>query len=315
MDTEQVTRSGTAGTAALPSDGAEYPQILRGAGQAWWRSALGVVLALSSLLVLTALISRAVIALAWDTTGAGQDFADYSRRADAFELPSGLLAANLAIAVLAPVSWLLTAWLHRRSPRWLSSVQPRLRWRYLFVTLAGAAVVLVGVQLLSLLVSPAPQWAMQPGFWGFLVVILLTSPLQAVAEELFFRGYLLQALGSLVARPEFGVVASAVLFALFHGAQNPTLFVDRLLLGLIAGFLVWRTGGLEAAIAAHVVSNVVTYVIAGLTTSVASVRAVDQVTWTDAAFDVAGFALFALVAGLVARRMALRTRVDTSLGR
>ena len=61
----------------------------------------------------------------------------------------------------------------------------------------------------------------QPGFWGFLVVIVLTSPLQAMAEEIFFRGYLLQALGSLVARPWFGVVVSALVFALLHGLQNP----------------------------------------------------------------------------------------------
>ena len=88
------------------------------------------------------------------------------------------------------------------------------------------------------------------------MVILLTSPLQAAAEEIFFRGYLMQALGSLVAKPWFGVVASALVFALLHGTQNLPLFVDRLAFGLLAGLLVWRTGGLEAGIAAHVVNNV-----------------------------------------------------------
>ena len=96
----------------------------------------------------------------------------------------------------------------------------------------------------------------QPGFWGFLVVIILTSPLQAAAEEIFFRGYLMQALGSLVAQPWFGVVVSAVVFALMHGVQNPALFLDRLGFGLLAGFLVWRTGGLEAGIGAHVINNI-----------------------------------------------------------
>ena len=73
----------------------------------------------------------------------------------------------------------------------------------------------------------------------------------------------MQALGSLVARPWFGVVVSAVVFALLHGLQNPPLFVDRLAFGLLAGWLVWRTGGLEAGIAAHVVNNVFAYVMAG----------------------------------------------------
>ena len=91
-----------------------------------------------------------------------------------------------------------------------------------------------------------------------------------------------------MAQPWFGPVVSAIVFALFHGAQNAALFVDRLALGLIAGFLVWRTGGLEAAIAAHVVSNVLTYVLAGVTTSVATVRAVEEISWVDAVIDVAG---------------------------
>ena len=95
-----------------------------------------------------------------------------------------------------------------------------------------------------------------------------------MAEEVFFRGYLLQALGSLVAQPWFGVVVSAVVFALLHGTQNLPLFVDRLAFGLLAGVLVWRTGGLEAGIAAHVVNNVFAYVIAGLTTSIAALKAI-----------------------------------------
>ena len=137
-----------------------------------------------------------------------------------------------------------------------------------------AVVSLNGVLLLSTLIDEPLRFSPQPGFWGFLVVIVLTSPLQAMAEEIFFRGYLMQALGSLVAQPWFGVVVSALVFALLHGLQNPPLFVARLAFGLLAGVLVWRTGGLEAGIAAHVVNNVCAYTIAGLTTSIATLKAV-----------------------------------------
>ena len=136
-------------------------------------------------------------------------------------------------------------------------------------------------------------------------MILLTSPLQAIAEEVFFRGYLLQALGSLVAQPWFGVVVSAVVFALLHGVQNPPLFAARLAFGLLAGVLVWRTGGLEAGIAAHIVNNVFAYGIAGLTTSIASLKAIREITWADAAFDVGGFALFAVLAYVLFRLLRL----------
>ena len=296
----------------LPPDGAAYPLILRGAGHTWWRSALGVVLGLSSLLLLPALVNQRVVTLA--ATAPDEDFADHARRAYAFELPSGMLAANLGVAALALIRWLLVAVVHRMRPRWLSSVRPGIRGRYLLGCLGVAVVALVGTQLLSLAVEPGPGWAVQQRFWAFLVVIVLTSPLQAMAEELFFRGYLLQAISSLVNRAWLGIAVSAVVFALVHGGQNPALFVDRLALGLLAGILVWRTGGLEAAIAAHVISNVAVYVIAGVTTSMATVRARAEISWLDAAFDVTGFAVFAVGAVLLARRMALRTRVDLARG-
>ena len=183
-----------------------------------------------------------------------------------------MLAVNLGIATLIPIAWLLMAGLHQMPPRWLSSVQPGIRWRYLFGCLVIAVVALNGVMLLSTLIEPPLALRSAAGFWGFLVVIVLTSPLQAVAEEIFFRGYLMQALGSLVAKPWFGVVVSAVVFALLHGTQNLPLFVDRLVFGLLAGWLVWRTGGLEAGIAAHVINNVFAYLIAGLTTSIAAAQ-------------------------------------------
>ena len=301
---------------ALPPDGASYPQILRGTSYLWWRSLLGVVFGLSLYLLLTSVVTQVVLGISWGVVGAGEAYADWARRALAFEVPAGMIAANLGIATLVPICWVLMAIVHQVRPRWLSSVQPRLRWRYLMISAGVALVVLNGVTLIPMALASSPVTvAVQPGFWAFLVVLLLTSPLQAAAEEYFFRGYLMQALGSLVAHPAFGVVVSAVLFALMHGVQNPALFVNRLGFGLLAGILVWRTGGLEAGIGAHVINNICAYVIAGLTSSIAAVRAISSVSWTDSVIQLGGFALFAVLALLVGRSLKLRTRVDLSLGR
>ena len=250
---------------AQPPDGAPYPQILRGTSYLWWRSLLGVIFGLSLYLLLTSLITQVVLGISWGMVGAGDAYADWARRALAFEVPAGMIAANLGIATLIPICWVLMAIVHQVRPRWLSSVQPRLRWSYLLISAGVALLVLNGVTLIPMALGSAPVTvAAQPGFWGFLVVLILTSPLQAAAEEYFFRGYLMQALGSLVAHPAFGVVVSALLFALMHGVQNPALFVNRLGFGLLAGILVRRNGGLEAGIGAHVINNICAYVIAGL---------------------------------------------------
>jgi membrane protease YdiL (CAAX protease family) len=301
---------------ALPPDGAWYPQILRGSSYLWWRSLLGVIFGLSLYLLLTSVITQVVLGISWGVVGAGAAYADWARRALAFEVPAGMIAANLGIATLVPICWVLMAIVHQVRPRWLSSVQPRLRWRYLLICAGVALVVLNGVTLIPMALGSSPVTvAAQPGFWGFLIVLILTSPLQAAAEEYFFRGYLMQALGSLVAHPAFGVVVSAVLFALMHGVQNPALFVNRLGFGLLAGILVWRTGGLEAGIGAHVINNICAYVIAGLTSSIATVRAISAVTWTDSAIQLGAFALFAAAALLIARGLKLRNRVDLARGR
>ena len=293
----------------LPPDGASYPQILRGSSFAAWRSLFGVVFGVSLFLLLSTLLTQVLVLLAWSLTAADEPYAAYVAAASRFERPLGMLATNLGIAVLLPISWALLAVLHRVQPRWLSSVQPRLRWRYLLACVGVALVALNGMLLVSSLVSEPLVFRPQPGFWAFLAVIVLTSPLQAAAEEIFFRGYLLQALGSLFAQPWVGVVVSSVVFALFHGTQNPALFVDRLVFGLLAALLVWRTGGLEAAIGAHVANNVSAYVFAGLTTSIADVRAIQEIGWADAAFDVGGFAVFAVLAWLLARRLRLERTV------
>jgi hypothetical protein len=113
-------------------------------------------------------------------------------------------------------------------------------------------------------------------------VIVLTSPIQAAAEEIFFRGYLLQALGSLVARPWFGVIASSVVFALLHGTQNVPLFVDRLAFGLLAGLLVWRTGGPGGWHCGARDQQCVCLPDRGLTTTRCSAQSDQGIGWVDA---------------------------------
>ncbi|WP_375431925.1 lysostaphin resistance A-like protein [uncultured Friedmanniella sp.] len=298
----------------LPPDGATYPQTLRGPGYLWWRSAVGVVMGLALFYLLTGVVSQVVVAIGYAFGGHSTTWAAYYRSAYAFEKPVGMLGTNLGLATMIPITWAVLAVLHRVRPRWLASVQPGIRWRYLLICLGVALVSLLGVQLLSQVVSGFLPIRPQAGFWGFLVVIVLTSPIQAAAEEIFFRGYLMQALGSLGRGPWVGIIGSSVVFALLHGTQNLPLFVDRLAFGLLAAVLVWRTGGLEAGIAAHVVNNVLAFLLAGLTTSIASLRAIQSIGWSDAAFDVGSFALFAVLAYVTFRLLRLRHTVDLGTG-
>ena len=283
-----------------------YPRVLSGESAASVRSITGVVIALAGYGLVVPVVAQVILAIAWAARGRPESFATYYTAAMAYQYPEGMLAAHAGLAMLIPVSLLVVRYVHGRSTRFLHSVQPGMRWRYLLVAAVAAVVVLNAVLWVSR-IGTATTWAPQRGVGWWLLLIVVTSPWQAAAEEYFFRGYLMQALGSIVPNPWFGVVTSALVFAIFHGVQNPALFVDRFGFGLLAGTLVLVTGGLEAGIAAHVVNNIFAFGYAALMGGVATARGVTTITWAGAGWDLLGFALFGAVAWWLGRRFNLAT--------
>jgi membrane protease YdiL (CAAX protease family) len=232
----------------------------------------------------------------------------------------GLLATNLSLIVLIPLCMLVATRLNHQTPGLLSSVTGRLRWRPLAWFAAAAVVVELimlgfievgGVDLIGDGGSgPAKDAA------AVIAVTLLTSTFQAAGEEYFFRGYLLQAVGRLVRSSVCAVLVTTLLFTMAHGIwpwESPALFLDRFAFGLVAGYLVVRTGGLEAAIAAHAANNVITFIYAALTDSVGDSLGATDAPWSLVIVDVVKFALFAVVAVLLARRQRLGTTCDLPL--
>ncbi|MFI2486680.1 type II CAAX prenyl endopeptidase Rce1 family protein [Promicromonospora kroppenstedtii] len=259
----------------------EYPQALRGPWFRWWRPLLGLVAIAACLVVVFGAMLLYLLLLVVGQL-AGLDLPDPSSLTDAwFVSPSGLLVTNLGLALGIPVA-LVATWAQARRGGLVSSVLGRVRWRLLLGGLGVSLLLLVPLTLgSSILVSrlgPAGDagsgaddtglWPLTPaaGWVALALVILLTTPLQAAGEEYFFRGWMSQWIGSLLRWRWLAVivpaVVSAVLFAMAHGAQSPWLFADRLVFGLVASLLVWRTGGLEVAVALHAANNLLAFGLA-----------------------------------------------------
>jgi membrane protease YdiL (CAAX protease family) len=234
----------------------------------------------------------------------------------------GLLATNLSLIVLIPLSMLVARKLNRQTPGLLSSVVGRLRWR----ALAWFAVIAVALELVMLAViqiggielagGERHGGGAAPDAVAVIAVTLLTSTFQAAGEEYFFRGYLLQAVGALVRSSMVAILVTTLVFTIAHGVwpwQSPALFLDRFAFGLVAALLVVRTGGLEASIAAHAANNVVTFVFAALTNSVGASLGVQDAPWGLVTVDVVKFVAFGAVALWVARRMKLATLCELPL--
>jgi uncharacterized protein len=237
-----------------PSGPTPFLLAMRDGGWAWWRPLAGLAV-IAFLLGIALVLTRITDVL----TGTGADL-------DPVPLTwRGLLVTDLFLAVGLPA--VLLAWpiAHGVGPGRGLSGEGRLRLpllrRLLIVALAtagvGVALGVGGAVLLADREAPGPV----PELPWVLLVGLLTVPLRAAAEEVLFRGYLAQAVAGWVGRPRAGAVVAAVVtslaWAALYGTDDLTGFLGRVALGLAASAVVALTGGVEAAIALHVVVAVV----------------------------------------------------------
>ena len=94
--------------------------------------------------------------------------------------------------------------------------------------------------------------------WGYVAVGLLAP----FAEEVVFRGAVLRQLLTTRLTPLAAVSVSALLFALAH--LNPAQMPHAFLVGLLLGWMYWRTGSILPGMAYHWANNSVAYLIAAV---------------------------------------------------
>ena len=236
--------------------------------------------------------------------------------------PLGLAYLNVVLACAIPATWLISRVVHGLRPRWLASVAPRIRWRWLVVCFGLALVALVATLLVS---SVVPSTADNPEMSGhlnhftsttrdFLLVLVLLTPLQAAGEEYAFRGYLTQAFGGLFGSRIAAVLVPAALFALAHGGQSPPVFLDRFAFGVVAGVAVLLTGGLEAGIAMHVLNNWLAFGLALAYGDMASTLNPTGGSWWTIPVTLTQSLVYLGLVLLVARRRGVRTSTETPAG-
>jgi membrane protease YdiL (CAAX protease family) len=97
--------------------------------------------------------------------------------------------------------------------------------------------------------------------WGYFIVGLL-APL---SEELVFRGAILRELLKWKENPWIGIVISAMLFSLVH--MNPVQMPHAFLIGILLGWLYYRTDSIIPGVVWHWVNNTIAYVVYNLTST------------------------------------------------
>ncbi len=225
---------------------AQYLALADAGRNAWWRYALGL----------------AFIAAGWLVGGAYA----YAVILDStiFGSVNEFVAINASVLTLLIAVVVVVAMLHSRTWRTLVTPRPRLDWR----RMAGGAtvwIVLASVCALveSLLYPGRYALSLDVQRWlPFVAAALLLTPLQCAAEELVFRGYLVQALGRMLRWPAALAALSAAVFTVPH-LFNPEIAAygmgimaaNYFVMGLFLASVALRDGRLELAIGAHAGNN------------------------------------------------------------
>jgi hypothetical protein len=236
------------------------------------------------------------------------------------------LVLNFGFLFFLAGIWITIRLIHGRSFRSLITASKFVSWRRVgigFIAWAG----LLGIgTLVEYIFSPETFSITFDAriFFPFAVLAILITPLQTTAEELFFRGYLVQA-GSRISRNWiFLSLWSGVLFALPH-MTNPEVasnfWVVLLTYFVLGAFLAWislKDGTIELAIGVHAANNLMAGLLVTFPESVLPTPAILTTTHFDPVFSLISeliiCALFYLVVFAWWGRARQVPEIDPSMG-
>ncbi|MFT3887548.1 MAG: type II CAAX endopeptidase family protein [Arachnia sp.] len=230
-------------------------------GHRWWRPLVSIVASVAAYAVI---VIAALIFVVLATPRLAQQVMAIDPLVPDLGDPVLSWVSSVMLALMIPAV-AAGVWIgERRGLGTLSSVAGRLRVGLLSRCLLLAAAVFAVFVAVSLLAGVAQgetvavRW--MPSSLALVAVALLGVPFQAAAEEYVFRALPQQALGSWLKSPWWGILLPVPLFVIGHGYDLAGQ-ISVAVFGLAAGILTWRTGGLEAAIALHVVNNASLYLL------------------------------------------------------
>lgn len=177
-----------------------------------------------------------------------------------------LLAGMLYPFVLVFIALVLYLYFaHKRTLRSMFTAVAAFRWNYFFGFALVIILFIISLTLLELYITQdfnSITWNFKSNqFWILLAISMILVPFQIAAEELVFRVYVLQGLYLRTKNAWLSIFLSALMFAVLH-IENPE--IESLGLGLLLYYFMagcflaiisTKSGGLELALAFHLINN------------------------------------------------------------
>lgn len=231
----------------------------------WYKPILVLILTLVILFILGALVFGVFYLMA------GFDFMQAILKGgyEALNSPLAILFTDLLIIIFIPALYLASKVIKDRPFSSYSSSRGGWNFKLYFKALIIPLILYI-IYLAAETAIKGPEGTPNISI-AFLIVLLIFVPLQSIAEEYIFRGFVMQTLGSWFNMPLLAIVLQAILFTLGHGYNSVGLF-ETLVTGLGFGFFAWKANGLEVSSALHTANNFsfFLFVLLGLKSSTSS---------------------------------------------
>ena len=207
--------------------------------------------------VMVQLLITYLVCIAWGLVE-GKPFSQVLTALAAGNVPTSIPQLIVIQSVFSSVVLVIFLW-----RRWATVSRTYLRTRPLdvlfWVTLAALGTLIPSEVFLEFV--PLPDWSgdsltgMMASRWGYLAICIF-APL---VEELVFRGAILRVLLDAMRSHWVAIVLSALIFSIIH--FNPIQMPHAFFLGLLLGWMYYRTGSIIPGIMLHWVNNSVAYAV------------------------------------------------------
>jgi hypothetical protein len=174
-----------------------------------------------------------------------------------------LVLMLLPFAIIAVLILILVRNLHRITIREFITSRTRIDYKRIFFAFISITILNCLLFLISYYFNPDNfQWNFDlKSFTILFFIAIIMVPLQTTAEELFFRGYLMQGFTQVFKNRIFPLLLTSMLFGFMH-FQNPEidklgplLMVSYISMGFFFGMITLLDEGLELALGYHAGNN------------------------------------------------------------
>jgi membrane protease YdiL (CAAX protease family) len=216
-----------------------------------------------------------------------------------------LVLVGISYGIYSLLFYLCIKFIHKKTFISLINSGNNIKW----IRIAKGALLWLGIMTIFTILPMFFQessfsFNFNPGpFIVLLVLSVLIFPIQASFEEIFFRGYLMQAFGLFSKKPIVPLMITSIIFAVVHFLNGSTLIISlsivisALILGLMLGIITLGENGLETAIGAHIANNI--YVAVFLNSSDSGLGGLPSLITTQSTDPLSGIPLLIIMAVLM----------------